>query len=42
VALRVSLAAVFLLPRPVLEVAGASYTVEQPWVLATGGLRYAF
>lgn len=41
-ALSVSVAAVFLLPRPVLEVAGASYTAQQPWVLATGGLRYAF
>lgn len=38
----ISLAAVFLLPRPVLEVAEVSYTAHQPLVLATGGLRYAF
>jgi hypothetical protein len=38
----ISLAAVFLLPRPVLEVADTSYTAHQPLILATGGLRYAF
>jgi hypothetical protein len=42
VGLDVALAAVFLLPRPVLEVADASYEVHQPLVLATGGIHYGF
>jgi hypothetical protein len=42
IGLDVSLAALFLLPRPVLEVADVSYEVYQPLILATGGLRYGF
>ncbi len=38
----VSLAAVFLLPRPVLEVGDVSYVAHQPLILATGGFRYGF
>jgi hypothetical protein len=42
VGLDVALAAVFLLPRPVLEVADVSYELHQPLILATGGFRYGF
>lgn len=40
--LAVSLAAVFLLPRPVLEVADVSYGLHQPLLLATAEFRYGF
>ena len=40
--LGVSLAAVFLLPRPVLEVGAVSYVAHQPLILVTGGFRYGF
>jgi hypothetical protein len=42
VGLGVSLSAVFLLPRPVLEVGAVSYVAHQPLILATGGVRYGF
>jgi hypothetical protein len=42
VGLGVSLAAVFLLPRPVLEVGDVSYVAHQPLILATGEFRYGF
>jgi len=42
VGLTVSLAAVFLLPRPVLEVADVSYVAHQPLLLATAGFQYGF
>jgi len=42
VGLEISLAAVFLLPRPVLQVADVSYELHQPLILATGGFRYGF
>ena len=42
VGLTVSLAAVFILPRPVLEVADVSYVAHQPLLLATGGFQYGF
>jgi hypothetical protein len=42
IGLDVALAAVVLLPRPVLEVADVSYELHQPLILATGGLRYGF
>jgi hypothetical protein len=40
--LTVSLAAVFVLPRPVLEVAAVSYGVHQPLLLTSGGIHYGF
>jgi hypothetical protein len=40
--LTITLAAVFVLPRPVLEVANVSYVAHQPLILATGGFRYGF
>ncbi len=40
--LTVALAAVFLLPRPVLEVADASYVAHQPLLLTSVGLQYGF
>lgn len=40
--LAVSLAALFLLPRPVLEVANVSYPVHEPLVLVSGGFQYGF
>ena len=42
IGLDVALAAVFLLPRLVLEVADVSYELHQPLILATGGFRYGF
>lgn len=42
VGLVVSAFAVFLLPRPTLEVADVSYTARQPLLLTTGGIRYVF
>jgi hypothetical protein len=42
VGLVVSASAVFLLPRPLIEVAEVSYTVRQPLLITTGGLRYGF
>jgi hypothetical protein len=41
-AIGVSVAAVFLLPRPVLEVGNTSYVVHQPMLLVSGGLEYGF
>jgi hypothetical protein len=42
VGVTVSMSAVLLLPRPVLDVAGVSYMVHQPMLLATAGFRYEF
>jgi len=40
--LSVSCSALFLLPKPVLEVANTSYSTRQPQVLTTTGLAYMF
>lgn len=42
VSLSITLAAVFVLPRPVLDVANVSYVTHEPLILATGGFRYGF
>jgi hypothetical protein len=42
VGLDVAMAAVFVLPRPVLEVADVSYEVHQPLIFASAGFRYGF